>query len=124
MSHTPGQWEVLDDLNYARGDISVGKGLTHHVICNVAYMKPIEERNNNARLIAAAPETAMERDRLKNLNRELVKNLETLLYMHKVSARVFSGEIDGVVVDQHKTALYVKEVNILIAKAKSEGKER
>lgn len=64
--HTPGPWSIC------AGDPSwVATGA----------VKPINCGNQaNARLIAAAPETAAERDRLKALNAELLAVLKDLMW--------------------------------------------
>lgn len=45
------------------------------------HLAECEERDANARLIAAAPETAAERDRLKEVNAELLEALKAMLHV-------------------------------------------
>jgi len=80
--HTPGPW-VVDKGPSTRG----GNGFTVRaggaIICtafpgaSTDRIEPVAELN--ARLIAAAPETAAERDRLREVNAELVAALKNLL---------------------------------------------
>lgn len=70
-AHTPGPWHITDD-NYGRyRDIYVmAKGRS------IVRMEPWDTMDADARLIAAAPETAAERDRLKEVNAELLAALK------------------------------------------------
>lgn len=80
---TPGPWifEELCAVNDGDGYVLLTEGsrveICHH---GGAYSMglPREEVLANARLIAAAPDTAAERDRLKAANVELAKTLEGL----------------------------------------------
>lgn len=89
--HTPGPWHVgaefgVDELRprilILRSVAYVeGASPTTYIIGEVGYPTAIgntvgaAERKANARLIAAAPETAAERDRLKEINAELLFKL-------------------------------------------------
>lgn len=70
-THTPGPWAVDDATGM-------------NIIClkprhTLFVGQPTACARANARLIAAAPETAVERDRLKQLNAELVAALKLYL---------------------------------------------
>ena len=69
--HTPGPWRVDPGVNggYTISDCTNGYGLC----TRSEWPHRIAESKANAELIAAAPETAAERDRLKASNAELVK---------------------------------------------------
>jgi len=82
--HTPGPWEVggrgFEDHIFAESDIPKdsddwGEALICETAGNV----------ENARLIAAAPETAAERDRLKAQNAELLEALEDVIRWNDIS---------------------------------------
>ena len=106
MTHTPGPWVYSDGMVWkhrppepnrtveaipiARMDREPGNGTL-----------PVE-RDDNARLIAAAPETAAERDRLKTINARLVSVLQKI------------GELDGFSSDVREDA------RAAIAKAQSD----
>lgn len=71
--HTPGPWEVRKT---ASGNPFIYAGQLN--VAGVAIARPgIDSATSaaNARLIAAAPETAAERDRLKEINAELLEAL-------------------------------------------------
>jgi hypothetical protein len=70
--HTPGPWHYQPELNLVSGDD-----------WTVCYIPTVERRDYrrgeeeaNARLIAAAPEIAAERDRLHQVNADLVEALK------------------------------------------------
>ena len=84
--HTPGPWHFDGDvIIYASNLHKVDHkriGVSSRI---VAYMHAFQMRAGdedelqaNAKLIAAAPETAAERDRLKELNAELLAALKAL----------------------------------------------
>lgn len=83
--HTPGPWFVMGiDGN---GDIQVSGhpfyiGHSDPLYHCIVTGNNEAERKANAALIAAAPETAAERDRLAAINAELVAALERILYAH------------------------------------------
>lgn len=78
--HTPGPWSNLNAMVMAENNCTMicdpysgnrqNKGFQGAVS---EKLLPIDEREANAQLIAAAPETAAERDRLKASNAELVE---------------------------------------------------
>ena len=68
--HTPGPWTHRTPADGSRGRIYADNFHVANTFGNEA----------NARLIAAAPETAAERDRLRALNAELLEALEVALY--------------------------------------------
>lgn len=78
VKHTEGPWELENETllvwSYGFG-VPITKGVE-----NTTWHRALswEERRANARLIAAAPETAAERDRLKAQNAELLKALEKI----------------------------------------------
>lgn len=91
--HTPGPWKVdisvcyvgLESFIEEHGAIPIniprGLGLG---ACGMLVMPDIvgeDEAHANAVLIAAAPETAAERDRLREVNAELLSALEGLVAM-------------------------------------------
>ena len=90
--HTPGPWVLCYD-----GQIDGPDGRT---ICRFTWDSfkgfndsPTEKAN--ARLIAAAPETAAERDRLKEINAELLallKQLHGLVEFAGSDGRGFTGD--------------------------------
>ena len=74
--HTPGKWYVEQSGTSPAYIIADGAGV-HATIAEVIgrwHLSP--EIKANARLIAAAPETATERDQLRASNAELVAALE------------------------------------------------
>lgn len=78
--HTPGPWVTAGWKNLV---INAYQGTPDQcTICCApggSRNASIEEMQANARLIAAAPETAAERDRLKAMNAELIESLDWLL---------------------------------------------
>jgi hypothetical protein len=79
MKHTPGPWTQWADTNIIIGLHSGSKRIENLRICEVATHTWQDQGRYNARLIAAAPETAAERDRLREVNVELLEALVTLL---------------------------------------------
>lgn len=79
--HTPGPWQVsAPEDEY---DTWLVLCSAHYEVAHIARRYTNGERNEaieveNARLIAAAPETAAERDRLKEINAELLAALEKI----------------------------------------------
>ncbi len=98
--HTPGRWYFGNDgrdgppIVMVTGAVAVGCDTAANRICNVlsqankdgllTFAKNDPERDANARLIAAAPETAAERDGLREINAELLEALE--LATHELNA--------------------------------------
>ena len=76
-AHTPGPWSYLppakDENRY------IGWSIFSSEIEPVAEVTINANSEANARLIAAAPETAAERDRLRDINAELVAAFEDLI---------------------------------------------
>ena len=73
ISHTPRPWKAKQD----------GQSFYHEVfdatsirVCNLLDPRPVHENQANARLIAAAPETAAERDRLREALQALLSWVE------------------------------------------------
>ena len=105
MTHTPGPWAINAD--YPR-TIIAGKTMVASVTAGPDrnsmlqhYKPPADEAAANARLIAAAPETAAERDRLKAINAELVTVLKMardfIAYCRRAHPDIQSGE--GIPID-------------------------
>ncbi len=69
--HTPGPWVKVGNALY-QGDRIDGRSTTGSE--KVVSLEEVTEAN--ARLLAAAPETAAERDQLREINRELLEALE------------------------------------------------
>ena len=63
MTHTPGPYRIEYDTRIEYGPVVAGEGF-----CVAKIMRGPPEWRDNARLFAAAPETAAERDRLKSAN--------------------------------------------------------
>lgn len=89
--HTPGPWtfgpcyvEAGKPFGYyVNGPKSEADeyGITER-ICTTPNVRWGERQIANARLIAAAPETAAERDRLREINQELIEALAGLIDPH------------------------------------------
>ncbi|CAL8981576.1 hypothetical protein RHODGE_RHODGE_02863 [Rhodoplanes serenus] len=115
-THTPGPWTVEDPLGpESLWIVEAGKE-PHEWRCIAMVCRddlddhddfdvPIGagEQQANARLIAAAPETAAERDRLRELNAELVAALKRARY-------------ELVVLDEC-SSITIEEIDRVIAKA-------
>ena len=71
--HTPGPWHVNGS------EITPAIWVEESDGKRICTIKPSEQDASNARLIAAAPETAAERDRLRAVNAELVKVVQAYL---------------------------------------------
>ena len=76
--HTPGPWTAEGFTVYAGdgddfGDVARATAGDSHVDPDYHLDRPDYERIANARLIAAAPETAAERDRLREVNADLLE---------------------------------------------------
>ena len=83
--HTPGPWEVEPFVQSINGypdwhSFTVRHDRTNVHIATVGDVDRYYEKDNeaNARLIAAAPETAAERDQLRDINADLLAALESL----------------------------------------------
>ena len=82
--HTPGPWTAEGFTVYAGdgddfGDVARATAGDSHVDPDYHLDRPDYERIANTRLIAAAPETAAERDRLREVNADLLAALVELL---------------------------------------------
>ena len=97
---TPGQWsyrpDQLDDWGIVRAGLFVICQARDPRYMDEEYLKQCREDRRdpweaNARLIAAAPETAAERDRLKEANTDLLAALKALLRF--VEAHTETGEV-------------------------------
>lgn len=75
--HTPGPWYFDEVRNVREESTDYCVATIHDDSGHVdpEYSVPLP-RDANARLIAAAPETAAERDKLKEINAELLEALE------------------------------------------------
>lgn len=79
-AHTPGPWLTFGDTITAADKLAPGYTLQ---ICAVGSLNDNvrherTELEANKKLIAAAPETAAERDRLREVNADLLKTLQRL----------------------------------------------
>ena len=121
--HTPAPW-ITDDFG-DKSDIARhvmngnGNGATY--ICKLPLVNSAGVRSDayksqeaNARLIAAAPETAAERDKLKVINAELLATLERILYAHDNHGN--GAAMGEAILCEH----YAKMARASIAKAKGE----
>ena len=85
--HTPGPWKARDlDSDRETPTIWEGGNQIAEVECGIH-----KENLANARLIAAAPETAAERDSLREINKELVKMLDW--FMDKLDDKTLVRDI-------------------------------
>lgn len=75
-THTPGPWKV-DNINYGKMHVVTND---NQFVAQIGYtdITPYSERISNARLIAAAPETAAERDRLRGELGEALQAIQLL----------------------------------------------
>ena len=74
--HTPGPWHVTSDVE--PGSIKIIGGPKQYSIAGLYFTGYPQDTEANARLIAAAPETAAERDRLREVNADLLAALEDI----------------------------------------------
>ncbi len=91
--HTPGPWKVFTTKDGTQvigiGELN-GAGVAD---CGFGVWRGgSKEALANARLIAAAPETAAERDRLREVNAELLAILKRILSAHQTGN---NGAING-----------------------------
>lgn len=127
-AHTPGPWIANDHLKNGQWQI-LGQEYT---ISNDLgdYVRPVivsvmgggnrpfySEAEANARLIAAAPETAAERDRLKEINKELLENLKAL--MERISAYRLNHNASFPALAENSERLRSARVAIAKAEARS-----
>lgn len=86
-THTPGPWKI--DLRFPEGDASKPSICTDDenelVVCVLA--KYTGHTNENARLIAAAPETARERDELKARIEKMLPDFDDLALKLRTAER-------------------------------------
>lgn len=128
MTHTKGPW-AFEELAAKDGDgyVLTTEGnrveIAHH---GGAYSMglPRAEVLANARLIAAAPETAAERDRLREVNAELLDALDNLLTYDRVERPAFRAKPEGaphssVRILQDKLIWLEDQARAAIAKAKA-----
>jgi hypothetical protein len=81
--HTPGPWLIQQGDEWADGIVTLhghNEDGTPMYWTVASYNRRRDEAEANARLIAAAPETAAERDRLREVNAELVAALEQIAH--------------------------------------------
>lgn len=96
-NHTPGPWHyggIENVYAYHQGP----HGFLHSRVVALVPAAELEggedERRANARLIAAAPETAAERDRLREVNAELLAAIKGLLKAVKNASVYEDGALD------------------------------
>ena len=107
--HTPGPW-----VPGPYGDVEWSEG----IICNVLPTpKDRSVRAANARLIAAAPETAAERDRLKESNSDLLAALKQAYDAINPTDKVWISLLTW------GERLRLASMNITMAIRKAEGEE-
>ena len=111
-NHTPGPWEIApycceDDEDIAIQVVSgfkrtVDGRMSANWIATCDLQEDNEANWANARLIAAAPETAAERDRLKEINADLLEALEFFIddenpcrYDHNGWCQEHGGMLNG-----------------------------
>ena len=107
--HTPGPWQARAGIG--RWNVTTTAAPRTFNICSINTDRL--EQDANARLIAAAPETAAERDRLKAINAELVTALRIAL---KDKARQYRDTFDS----RMDNDLIVIAIRAAIAKARRE----
>ena len=108
--HTPGPWRIRQ--SYADQTYT-------HVYSDTDDRIACTRSEANARLIAAAPETAAERDRLKEINAELLAALETLVKLHLRHTESTIEELLAIKAEDVKAAW--SQGIAAIAKARGEG---
>lgn len=84
------RWRTLDDgfdLLVVENDLYARQGNGYAPICTLADQP---DREDNGRLIAAAPETAAERDRLREVNAELLAALRGMVIDAERQTREFT----------------------------------
>jgi hypothetical protein len=100
--HTKGQWKLFAGHggtrephkiyahDHPKGFLIASLGYSELSVTDNDYLRNIQEQEANAKLIAEAPETAAERDRLKIINAELLEALEKISDNLEVA---FSGNL-------------------------------
>ena len=82
--HTPGPWKILTKDGAASVVIvDCDPNFGHKIADCTTQMRTLAKQQANARLIAAAPETAAERDRLAAENKELRAAYHELCILHE-----------------------------------------
>lgn len=118
--HTPGPWFLSPNgrsINTAPG--RDGFCVAEISDANIHFDDFPEEYRANAALIAAAPETAAERDRLREVNAELLAALKELYRLHKkITDQVSCDHSVGICWCDDYAAL--DQAAAVIAKAKGE----
>ena len=117
--HTPGPWFTVTVAGkHGRNKRGIGTG--NYQVCQIHVGSRNGELDEtqmaNAELIAAAPETATERDRLRKINAELLAALE-------MTERFFSAHADRI--SAHCGTGFKptrRTVRAAIARAEGEGK--
>lgn len=112
--HTPGTWAYDQGITYFQ---KMGESLISYLVCDqhrrwvgAVFSEDgigLDEAIANARLIAAAPETAAERDHLREVNAELLAAINGLLNYANLGAFVRADAL--------------KAARTAIAKAKAKG---
>lgn len=106
--HTPGPWRIGSTFD----DASIEICDDAQMLAQVWSGEDADQRLANARLIAAAPETAAERDRLKAINAELLAAMKAL-FEH--CAMIHNTWGDGC--NQKEADAAIKAARAAIAKA-------
>ncbi|HZZ77143.1 MAG TPA: hypothetical protein VFE62_01410 [Gemmataceae bacterium] len=119
--HTPAPWDVSGNEIWG-----ISPWNARFKIATVTMPSPMNavDWSANARLIAAAPETAAERDRLKEINAELTQVLEELLPYAEQEAQSLSecNKRDGDCEDEmNECNAWIDKARAAIAKARGES---
>lgn len=108
-AHTPGPWEL--ETKGSKHFIDGADGLTVCVLDRQGVRDNRAENEANAVLIAAAPETAAERDRLREEVRELREALGAIATQAATTSKTFpnaAGRGDWLNVEQIARAVLAK----------------
>ena len=120
--HTPGPWRAVIEQKQPqilyRGlicTIEHGDGYKAVVTDGKQETSWKNEWEANAHLIAAAPETAAERDRLKEANADLLAALEVA---YELMAKVEESAVEHTLYDGRPVEEWCNQANAAIAKSK------
>ena len=104
-----------DKGNHAAWSVKKGGEFLRYMVVS-EHGAPIAKCNDEdtARLIAAAPETAAERDRLQAINAELVTALEAILPWLETDVEYAGSDAAGLLLDA------IQQARAVVAKAKGD----
>ena len=110
--HTPGPWTTY--TTKTSHVVMAAHRMDGTTIANVRYKGQVDEAN--AALIAAAPETAAERDRLRQVNEVILKALRDLVgqgdngnYCDRCDSSLAEGHAEGCPIRAGEAALAAAE---------------